>query len=315
MSGNEISKLPAKSPSKELNANQGSFDLSVERQVEIDGIGMGVLKDGTAFLTGRGLARLVGIENLHIRTISQEWNDDPAKPRTARIKQLLEKRGIILEAAHIETSYGARATHAYPDAVCLAVLEYYAFDAAKPRDAARDNYRTLAGKALQDLIYSQVGYDPSKVEQDKFSKWHDRLALNNHSAPKGYFGVFTESGPIIYDMIVAGVPVDEKTIVDGSIGIHWSRFWQEQNLDIAYEGRVQYPHYYPDDHPQSAANPHMVWCYPMSSMGEFRTWLYDVYVGDGKMRKYLKDKAKRGDIAPSVAQLVIDAIEAPRLSA
>src|SRR5262245_15702863 len=32
--------------------------LFVDREKEIDGIGMGVLSDGTAFLTGRGLARL-----------------------------------------------------------------------------------------------------------------------------------------------------------------------------------------------------------------------------------------------------------------
>ena len=35
-------------------AAQLALDLKIEKQIEIDGIGMGVLNDGTAFLNGRG---------------------------------------------------------------------------------------------------------------------------------------------------------------------------------------------------------------------------------------------------------------------
>lgn len=146
-----INKLPANARDQELGTRQGSFDLRVEKHAEVNGIGMGVLADGTAFLTGRGLARLVGIENLHIRTISQEWNEDPPKPRIVGIKGILARRGLSAPSAHIETAYGGTPVHAFPDAICLAILEYYAFDAAKPRAEARDNYRILAGKALRDL--------------------------------------------------------------------------------------------------------------------------------------------------------------------
>lgn len=109
MNPNEIKRLPAKSGVKELNPKQGKLDLAVDKQVEVDGVGMGVLKDGTAFLTGRGLARLVGIENLHIRTISLEWNEDPLKPRVAAIKAILAKRQIELPSAHIAVSATTRA--------------------------------------------------------------------------------------------------------------------------------------------------------------------------------------------------------------
>lgn len=37
---------------------QMSLQLTVDREIEVDGIGMGVLSDGTAYLTGRGLARI-----------------------------------------------------------------------------------------------------------------------------------------------------------------------------------------------------------------------------------------------------------------
>src|SRR5690348_17265251 len=46
---------------KSANPKQGTLDLGIAKQIEIDGVGMGVLSDGTAFLTGRGLARLCGV--------------------------------------------------------------------------------------------------------------------------------------------------------------------------------------------------------------------------------------------------------------
>ena len=217
--------------SKELTPAQGSLDLGVEAQAEIDGIGMGVLKNGTAYLTGRGLARLVDMENLHVRTIGMEWLLASPPPRTERIKDILAKRGIKRDTAFIETKDGGgKVVHAYSEDVCLAVLEYYAFDAAKPRETARDNYRILAGKALRDLIYNQVGYDPSGA--NRFDKWHERVALNYKSAPRGYFHVFNEAHTIIYELIIAGAEIGEKFVVDISIGQHWSKHWNESGLDL-----------------------------------------------------------------------------------
>lgn len=296
--------LVAKLPSKELGSDQGELDLGIEVQAEIGGIGMGVLRDGTAFLTGRGLARLLDIENLHVRTIGLEWNDP--KPRTEAIKKILEKRGIVRPSAYIETTDGSRPIHAYPEDVCLAVLEYYAFDAAKPREAARDNYRLLAGKALRDMIYSQVGYDPTGAS--RFAKWHERISLNYQSAPKGYFHVFNEAHTIIYELIQAGAEIGEKFIVDISIGIHWSKHWEDNKLSTKYSDRAKYPHHYPDNHPQAKSNPQESWCYPVDALGAFRNWLQDDYLEGGKFKGYLSTKVKKGELPPSVAQLAISTL-------
>jgi hypothetical protein len=43
----------------------------VEKDTDINGIGMGVLSDGTPYLNQRGLAALCGVQNAHIGTISQ----------------------------------------------------------------------------------------------------------------------------------------------------------------------------------------------------------------------------------------------------
>ncbi|APX91102.1 hypothetical protein BV394_10255 [Brevirhabdus pacifica] len=295
---------------KELDPRQGSLDLQIERQAEIEGIGMGVLRDGTAFLTGRGLARLVGIENLHIRTISQEWNEDPPKPRVAAIKSILEKRGISAPEAHIETSDGKRVIHAFPDVICLAVLEYYAFDAANPRDTARDNFRILAGKALQDLIYSQVGYDPTGQRiTEPLRKWHERIELNHQSAPSGYFSIFNEAHTVIYELIMAGANIGEKMVPDISIGQHWAKHWDANDLGSKFGDRERFPHRYPKDHPQARSNPQIANCYPLDALGEYRRWLQDVYLDSGRFKNYLKG---RKDLAPSVAQLAIERLS-PKL--
>lgn len=309
MKSNKIKSLPAKTSGKELNPNQKSFDFRIDKQAEIDGIGMGVLEDGTAFLTGRGLARLVGIQNLHIRTISQQWNEDPLKPRIEAIKSILSQRGLAAASAHIETSDGTRTIHAFPDAICLAVLEYYAFDAGEPKETARKNYRILAGKALQELIYSHVGYDPTGGRAEPLRKWHERIELNHQSAPRGYFSIFNEAHTIIYELIMAGADIGEKVVPDISIGRHWSDYWKEKKLDEKYGGRDKFRHRYPDNHPQSKSNPQIANCYPLEALGEYRRWLQEEYLDGGKFANYLSNKKK--EIPPSIAQLAIERLQTP----
>jgi hypothetical protein len=51
-----------------------------EIQAEIDGIGMGALKNGIVFLTGRGLGSAGRFENLHIRTIGLSGTSPTQSP-------------------------------------------------------------------------------------------------------------------------------------------------------------------------------------------------------------------------------------------
>jgi hypothetical protein len=155
--------LPPKPGQMQINRKQGSSALEIDKQTEIQGIGMGVLKDGTPFLNQRGLARLAGIENAHIGTISSQWNDVEQKPRIRAIKDLLSSRGITVDSPHLVLTVEGKPMYAYPDKVSLAILEYYAFEAgANFKEEARKNFRILAGSALQDFIYTQTGYDPAQ---------------------------------------------------------------------------------------------------------------------------------------------------------
>lgn len=310
---NKISTLAPNLAQKEITKSQAKLDLGIEKDVDVGGIGMGVLSDGTPYLNQRGLAALCGVQNAHIGTISSQWADSVEKPRVKAIRAILEKAGASAGATHFEITHKGIVNYCYPAEVCLAVLEYYAFDAgANCQPEARDNFRMLAGSKLRELIYSQVGYDPSK--QDRFHKWHERISLNHQSAPRGYFHVFNEAHTIIYELILAGAPIDEKTVVDISIGSHWGRYWEQSGLAALYGDRGKYPHRYPVDHPQARSNPQISWCYPLDALGRYRQWLQEEYIEGGKFRHYLAAKVKSGDLPPSVAQLAISAIENPQIT-
>lgn len=304
-----IKALAPKIQSEEIGS-QSNLDLGIEVEREVDGIGMGVLGDGTPYLNQRGLAALCGVQNAHIGTISSQWNYAPLKPRVISIKRVLEKAGYYASSAHIEINYKGITHYCYPAEICLAILEYYAFDAGSNcQEQARDNFRLLAGSKLREMIYSQVGYDPTGRYKDRFQKWHERIELNHQSAPKGFFSVFNEAHTIIYEMIQAGADVGEKTVVDISIGFHWGKHWDLSGLAANYGARMKYPHRYPDSHPQSKSNPQEAWCYPLAALGEYREWLQNIYIEEGKFAKYIDGKVKKKELPPSVAQLAISAVE------
>lgn len=293
--------------SKEITPRQG--ELALEAEKEVGGIGMGVLSDGTPYLNQRGLAALCGVQNAHIGTISNQWADREQKPRITAIKAIMAKSGTVPLAAHIEVRKAGVVHFCYPADVCLAVLEYYAFDAGQNCQVeARDNFRLLAGSKLRELIFSQLGYDPSGRNPDRFQHWHDRIALNFQSAPRGYFHVFNEAHTIIYELIQAGADIGPKFVVDISIGSVWGRYWTDRGMDQVHGPRRSYPHSYPDTHPQARSNPQESWCYPVAALGDFRTWLQEVYIEGGKFSTYLRGKVSRGELPPSVAQLAISTI-------
>ena len=309
----KINVLATKSSQKEISPEQGSLALGIEKAGDFGEIGMGVLSNGTPYLNQRGLAVLCGVENAHIGTISAQWNDAEVKPRIRKIKAILEEAGFSADQAHIEISHGGRQHFCYPAEVSLSVLEYYAFDAgANVQEQARQNFRTLAGSKLRDMIYSRVGYDPSGA--DRFKKWHDRIGLNHQSAPKGFFHVFNEAHTIIYELILAGAEIGEKTVVDISIGQHWGKHWEDNELAAEHGERRKYPHRYPDDHPQAKSNPQESWCYPLPALGAYREWVQDEYLDGGKFAGYLGRKVKIGDLAPSVAQLAIETVTTPQIT-
>lgn len=289
-----MNKLIAKMPTRPNleDSRQGKLELLVDRQVESDGIGMGVLRDGTPFLNQRGLARLCGVENRYIGLISTEWNSPDPSERTKSVRGFLIERGEDSEFGAYETFFGKRRVVAYPDVVCMAVLEYYAFEAKLVGEpVARDNYRKLARHGLRQFIYTQVGYS-SREQSDPWRIFHDRVSLTYDAVPSGYFGVFSELASLIVTLGERGLHIDESFVPDISVGQAWARHWAELSLAGKYSERTTYEHNYPPYFPQAASNPQIASCYPEIALGEFRRWFREDYIGEGRFKKYLIKKVK-----------------------
>lgn len=288
---------------------QQELALEVSKQIEVDGIGMGVLSDGTAFLTGQGLARLCGVDYTAVFEISNEWNDENPKPRVSKIKDVLASHGIdVPKEPYVAINQRSGFFYAYSDAICLAILEYYSFDAGNNiKDQAKKNYRLLAGKGLRDLIYTQVGYDPKNSIPDVWKQFHDRVSLTYNSVPHGYFGIFKEMADMIVTLGQSGLAIDEKFVPDISVGLAWAKHWKSNNLEHRFGERIKYEHNYPDYFKQSLSNPQDANCYPESSLGEFRRWLREEYINGGKLKSYLETKVKDKTLPVSFAQLAIAA--------
>ncbi|MCX5614415.1 hypothetical protein [Bombella saccharophila] len=282
----------ASATNNDLGQKQGNLFSLVEE--EINSLGMGVLSDGTPYLNQRGLAHICGVKNAHIGTISSQWNDNE-KPRIEKIKEILKQDvGTVPDFPHVEITHEGRSHYCYPVVICLAVLQYYAFEAgANCQKEARDNFRKMGGDSLSRFIYEQVGYNPKDVSKASLDPWLERLKLNYKSAPDGYFSVFNDSSDLIYEMIQKGIEVNKYTVPDISIGKHWSSYWQKENLSQVYGEHQECLHWYPESHPQSYSNPQRIKCYPMEALGCFKTWLRKEYVEGGKLVEYFRGKEKR----------------------
>lgn len=289
---------------------QPELPLFVEKEVEIDGVGMGVLSNGTAYLTQRGLARMCGVHQNAIFEMTTGWNEN--RPREAKIKEALAAQGLEFSAPFIPITKDGKENYAYPDAVCMAVLEYYAFEAgANTRAHALANYRRLARASFREFIYTQVGYDPRRAIPKIWQQFHDRVSLVYDKVPPGFFSIFKEGADIIVTLIRAGAEVGDNFIPDGSIGSHWSTYWRMEKLAERFGESQIYDHYYPDYFPQAQSNPQPARCYPDAALPEFRRWMREVYL-PLKLPMYLQTKVKQGALPASFKELALTALEDKR---
>ena len=127
---------------------QLKLNLAIVAEREIDGVGMGVFDDGNTFLTLRGLSRMCGVDNAAIIRMTAAWQESPLKPRESKIRELVRAQGADDSICFISVLKNGIVQHAVPSAVCMAVLEYYAFEAKGEFESAAKNYRLLARKGF-----------------------------------------------------------------------------------------------------------------------------------------------------------------------
>lgn len=131
-----------------------SESITVIAYGEHEGMGMGLLSTGEAYMTQRGLAALCGVQNAHISTISRDWHED--RPRIATIRERLARYGDFRETPHRILTYQGRRLYCYDLAVCQAIMDYYAVDAGpKTQAEAQANRIRFRGNGLLTFIQSQ----------------------------------------------------------------------------------------------------------------------------------------------------------------
>jgi hypothetical protein len=283
-----LSPISAQSPAK---PKQLRLDLGIEVEKVVGGIEMGVLENGIPYLTQRGLAEMTGAARRSIQELTEEWQEAQEtgiwpRGRMQFFRDYLAKNGFDEPRLYIEITKDGSPHYAYPDVVCMVMVEYFAFEAQRTNETALTNFRNLARYGLQKFIYDALGYIP----EDPWKLFNARVSLLKDSVPAGYFSVFKESTGLVVDLINAGLAVNQHTIPDGSVGGTWGRYWTRENLSVRYGERIEYPHYFPAEYPQSASNPQKANAYPDAALPEFRQWFRAVYLPT-KYPIYILNKA------------------------
>jgi hypothetical protein len=285
---NDIAIIPA--PPIQL-----PLDLGIEVERVVGGVEMGVLQNGIPYLTQTGLAGISGAARSTVFEITQEWEDSFALGASQRgrmkfFREYLGRNGYSEPKLFIELLKNGSPYYAYPDVVCMAFLEYFAFEAQKTNPTALSNYRNFARFGFQEFVYKALDYKPD----DKWRLFNARVSLLQDKVPAGYFSIFKESSGIAVDLINAGMAVNEHTIPDGSVGGTWGRYWTKENLSRTFGERVNYNHYYPVEYPQSASNPQPAWAYPNEAWPTFQNWIRTIYLPT----KYPIYILKKADMLP-----------------
>ncbi|MET3433553.1 hypothetical protein ABIC71_003055 [Herbaspirillum seropedicae] len=284
----------------------------VEKQIEIDGIEMGVLENGIPYLTESGLARMCGVDRKVLNRLAANWSDEQSKPRGKVITQLLEQSNYSEESLFLRSEHNGSPINAYTEPVCLAMLEYYAFMAEETREQAVNAFRALARTTFRTFIYGAVGYNPEQQMLDRWKHFHDRVDINLDSVPDGYYSIFKEIAGMIVTLIRAEVAISDKVIPDLSVGKTWSSYWKDNDLTDRFGERVKYEHNYPEYYAQALSNPQEAWAYPDSSLPMFRSWFKSEYIAN-KFPSYMLRQTSQGKIGSNVARQALEALTSNRL--
>ncbi|WP_437609612.1 hypothetical protein [Erwinia sp. V71] len=295
-----------------LSGQQIPLDLYSVKEADIDGVQMGVLNDGSPFLTLRGLARLCAVDHAPLLRFTSNWQEERSKPRGQIVDNILKKKGLDLQYLFTKGMIQGVESNIFSDSVCMAILEYYAFESGHAgRETALDNFRKLAGSQLRRFIYLSVGIDPDNPQRGALECFHERLLMNDQ-IPLGYFSVFREMADLSLKMVKGNFDFGPSSIPDISVGSMWSKFWASNEFDERYGPRTKSPHVYPDWFPQHKAGPVDAWIYPDDALGAFRRWMQTEYIPN-RLGDYLAKKASDGALSPAEALKIVEAVKRPEL--
>lgn len=228
----------------------------IERFGEFDKIQMGVLSDGTPFLTGRGLASFCGVNPTTIFDWGRSVNAET--PKWRKMSELLGARDFDKDEIFWVLEDHPQKPNVYVDKVCTAFLEYYAFEAdpANRTEKALSVFRALVNKTFREFVYSLTGYQTKQLTFNEYTLSritnHHNIASNKTPLPDGYFCLFDKVIEILqkfdlsikyqmtdswYDMRKGGERFLEPDI---SLGRRFSQMFSSNFKEINNEYESQY---------------------------------------------------------------------------
>ncbi len=266
-----------------------SQQLSISvRYRDADGVGLGVLSDGTTYVSLHGLAKLCGVSRPTIQELREDWEPGAGTGRDRRVADHIKDGGEEPPselAFQIQTPSGF--VWVFSEGVAMAVLNYYI---DKGNATALFNARRMMRGGFRQFVYLATGYSPgaggapTQVPDDEVLR---RLELN--TTPLGYFSILNEGAGILLEARRAGVRLGPKAIPDISVGSTWASHWRKKKLATIYGERKKYNHTFPDDYPQSRRDEIPANMYPDAALPEFRRWLRTTYATE-KLPAYLRSK-------------------------
>ncbi|MEC6814951.1 hypothetical protein VXS05_07750 [Photobacterium toruni] len=301
-----------------MTQQQLPLHINPLKHQEVDSIQMGVLPTGETYMSLRGLARFCGVNHSVIQELAKEWADGSLFNK-GRGQKILQTYGRITKGTNPPSSmYAVLETnnklfpviHAVPETICISILQYYALHAKLDNsDIAVGNFEQVAAFGLRKYIYERLNFDFEGIKEHCWNLLKERILYN--SDPVGYFTTFSQSTSIIANFVKHNIIIDERTMVDGSIGIVWGNYWRSEKLNEKYGERIKIAHKFPVSYPQRDP---MVNAYPTEALPDFLTWLNDVYLAE-KFGKYLLNKVKKGDFEKDHIPMLVEAVQPLRLNA
>jgi len=122
--------------------------------------------------------------------------------------------------------------------------------------------------------------------------------------------MFDEATTIIASLIRNNIVVDDSIMPDGSLGIHWAKFWKAQGLEVVHGKRIKIVHKYPDSYRQLDPE---INAYPVGALSEFRVWFQETYLPE-KYPAYIKRKIKDGTVTLESVPVLLSAVMPPEVS-
>lgn len=273
-------------------------DLEVIQSVAIAGlpVEVGILPDGTPFMSGRELARACGISNSTLVGWGEMTPQLGDRYRAGKMAELLATYGYSGDRFFVPipdgTKFGGRANvSAYPYKVCMAFLDYYAFEANK--EEARNSLRVLSEKQLPQFIEQTVREQanpplkakPQPPRVKSTSPFQTRPL--REGIPIGYFTVRQIMSSDQARSLPA-LPLSERqTALLTNIDKAWSRYWTIHQLALIFGDRFPVPQLSLNDW----ARPRQ-YVYPNTVLDEFKDWLYKQYIPE-RFPSYLQRKKQQ----------------------